>query len=107
MRLGPHTITRLRGTPGTPPYNEIDWSDPGTLDIEGCSVQPGPAQNENLIDRDAVTTLWTVWAPVDADVTERDRVTYAGTDYEVDGTIGTWSFGPLSHLVIPLKAVSG
>lgn len=107
MRLGPHTVTRKRGTSTGPPYNELDFTDPDSLPIEGCSVQPGAPQEEILRDRDAVTTLWTVWAPGDPDVTEHDRVQWQGADYEVDGTISRWGFPPLDHSVIRLRAVKG
>lgn len=111
MRLGTQTIVR-RGRPGASPGND-DFGNPipgtpGTdLPITGCSVQPG-AGPELIVNRDALTTLWTVWAPAGADVTETDTVAYDGTDYDVDGQIERWQVGTrLDHKVIRLKAVSG
>lgn len=111
MALGPHTIVRLRAGTITDPYSGEetpgDWTTPAESTIAGCSVQPGSPRPQDLNDRDSVTILYTVWAPIDADVTEHDRVRYAGRDYAVDDTIQRWDFPPLSHLVIPLTRVEG
>lgn len=111
MNLGIQTIVR-KGRPGAPAGeddygNEIPGADGDDLMIRGCSVQPG-AGSETFDRRDAVTTLYTVWAPLSADVTETDEVEYAGTVYAVDGQIEVWAVGTaLDHKVIRLKAVSG
>lgn len=109
MILGTQTVTRLRGAGATDEYhNEVlDWSTPDTLDIPGCSVQPFPGLQVND-SREVVTTLMAVWAPVAADVLDVDRIRYAGTDYDIDGSVERWTVGTsLDHLVIRLKAVSG
>ena len=111
MMLGTQTIVR-KGRPGTSTGDdEFGNPIPGTpgadLPITGCSVQPG-AGSEFIANRDAITTLFTVWAPEPADVIETDVVTYDGTDYEVDGQIERWNVGSLlDHKVIRLKAVAG
>jgi len=111
MRLGKQTIVR-KGRPGeSTAEDEFGNAAPGAtgadLTITGCSVQPG-AGPEMVLNRDALTTLFTVWAPISADVVETDTVTYAGTDYAVDGQIERWAVGSrLDHLVIRLKAVTG
>lgn len=108
--FGPHKITRLRAAPVIDPYSGevtgLEWSDPDRLPIEGCSVQPGPAQRQDLDRRSSVTILFTVWAPT-SDVTEQDRVEYAGETYAIDETIQVWDFPPLAHAVIPLRRVEG
>lgn len=110
MRLGTQTVTR-KGRPGASTGDD-EYGNPipglpgADLPVTGCSVQPG-AGSEFTDRRDALTTLFTVWAPV-ADVTETDVVNYAGTDYAVDGQIERWNVGTrLDHLVIRLKAVTG
>lgn len=109
MRLGSQTVTRLRGVDGTDEYHNttVDWATPATLDIPGCSVQPFPGMQ--VVDqREAITTLFSVWAPVDADVVDTDRIRYAGTDYDIDGSVQRWEIGTLlDHLLIQLKAVAG
>jgi len=111
MNLVTQTIVR-NGRPaesvGEDEYGNPAPGDPGSdLPIRGCSVQPG-AGSEFIDRRDAVTTLYTVWAPITADVTETDDVEYAGTVYAVDGQIEVWAIGTaLDHKVIRLKAVTG
>lgn len=110
MALGPHTIVLLRAQTTTDPYSGEqvrDWSQaPIETEVEGCSVQPGPPRPQDLNARESVTILYTVWAPL-ADVTEHDRVRYAGEVYAIDSTIQRWDFPPLSHAVIPLIRVEG
>lgn len=111
MSLGPHTITRLRAQASTDPYSQEsapDWNLPpvSELSVPGCSVQPGPPQRVDRDRRDGVTILYSVWAPV-TDVTEQDRIRFAGEVYAIDDTIQIWDFGPLGHAVIPLKRVEG
>lgn len=106
--LGPHTIVRKRagGSTTEDEYHNQIPSGSDELTVTGCSVQPGGG-SENLQDREATSTLFTVFAPL-ADVKPTDLVTYAGTDYAVDGAVDRWEFGsPLDHMVIRLKAVGG
>lgn len=83
-----------------------DWTAPVTHTLTGCSVQPAGG-TEDPINRDSVTTLWTVYAPSTADVLDTDRVVVYGVAYEVDGPLRRWAAGILDHLEINLKAVSG
>lgn len=111
MRFGPHTIVRLRAQTAFDPYSgepgAPDWNlPPDELSIPGCSVQPGPPKDQLLERRDGVVVEFTAWAPI-ADVTEQDRIRYAGKVYSIDRTIQVWDFPPMSHAVIPLKDVSG
>ncbi|GAB3889503.1 hypothetical protein [Terrabacter terrigena] len=110
MNLGAQTITRKRstGTATAGHGNTVpDWTEPDAKPIPGCSVQPGGG-SEFADRREAITTLYTVWAPISADVLDSDRVEFAGTDYEIDGAIERWEVGtPLDHLVIRLKNVAG
>jgi hypothetical protein len=111
MILGPHTITRLRATSAVDPYSGEatgeDWSIPNELPIPGCSVQPGPGQPLLRNLRAGVIVDYIAWAPLDTDVTEHDRIRYAGQDYDVSDTIQRWDFTGLGHLVIPMRRVEG
>lgn len=111
MNFGTQTITRKGRAGDSTTDDEYGNPIPGAvgsdLPIPGCSVQPG-AGVEVLDRRDALTTLFTVWAPITADVTETDDVEYAGTVYAVDGQVEVWAIGTaLDHKVIRLKAVAG
>lgn len=110
MNFGTQSITRLRATgTGEDEYgNDVgDWDSPSELSITGCSVQPG-AGVEVYDFREAISTLYTVWAPIGADVVDTDRISYAGTTYAIDGPVQRWEVGtPLDHLMVRLKAVSG
>lgn len=109
MRLGNQSVTRLRPSSTTDDYGNTvaDWSAPVTLTIVGCSVQPGGGSDQ-FDNREAITTLYSVWAPLTADVVDTDRIEFAGTVYDIDGNIELWAVGtPLDHKVIRLKAVSG
>ena len=110
MNLGTQSVDRLRSTgTATDDYgNDIgEWDAPAEVTITGCSVQPGGG-SEVYDNREAITTLYTVWAPITADVVDTDRVRFAGTVYAIDGAIEVWAVGTaLDHKVIRLKAVSG
>jgi hypothetical protein len=109
MILGSQTVTRLRGVETTDEYHnvDVDWTTPDEEAIAGCSVQPGGGLQVND-SREAITTLYTVWAPEGSDVVDTDRIRYAGTAYDIDGSIERWDVGSgLDHLMIRLKAVSG
>ena len=62
---------------------------------------------ENLLGRDTITTLWTLFAPIDADILATDRVLVYGTAYEVDGPVRRWATGVLDHKEVNLRAVAG
>lgn len=108
MNLGTQTVTVLTASTTEDEYHNTvqDWSAPARSDIRGCSVQPGGG-SEDTVDRDAITTLWTVFAPL-APLDSTNRVEYAGTAYDIDGPVDRWEVGtPLDHMVIRLKAVAG
>lgn len=109
MNLGTQTVTRKRAAATADDYGNdvLDWSSATTdATITGCSVQPG-AGTEFQTDREASTVVYTVWAPLGADVTPTDRIAYAGNDYGIE-SIERWEVGtPLDHLVIRLEAVNG
>lgn len=109
MRLGGQAITVLSAATVTDEYhNEMpDWANPTSATVTGCSVQPGGGAQE-VTDREAITTLFTVWAPLTAPIVDGDRVTYAGETYDIDGPVERWAVGTrLDHLVIRLKEITG
>ena len=108
MRLGNQTITVWRTTSGgEDEYHNPLPGDPVSHVVTGCSVQPGTGA-EYVIDRSATTTVYTAWAPIDADVLDDDVIEFAGARYEVDSSVQRWQVGSLlDHLVIPLKKSEG
>lgn len=90
-----------------------DWDDPDTHDVDGCVIQGGDTTEEH--DReDAQIAAFTVWAPIDADITGEDRVrfVYAGrtySDYQVLGEPKPLvdPTGALSHLTVRLQKREG
>jgi hypothetical protein len=103
------TVVRLRGAPSTDAYNdaETDWSDPASLPISGCSVQPVQG-DENLLGRESVISRWTLFAPPDADIRSSDRVRHNGVDFDIDGSVQDWPdlFG-LGYKQCLLRKVEG
>src|SRR5689334_3053463 len=109
MRLGVQTVVRKRAgaVAGRDQYGDPIVSAPDELAIPGCSVQPGGG-SEQYDRRDVTTTLYSVWAPADADVVETDIVNHEGIDYAVDGAVERWNANPrMAYKMIRLKAVNG
>lgn len=109
MRLGVQTIIRKRAgaSTGVDQYGDPIKGAASDLAISGCSVQPGGG-SEFDDRREATTTLYTVWAPANADVVETDLVNHEGIDYAVDGAIERWNANPrMAYKMIRLKAVAG
>lgn len=109
MRLGVQTVERLRGVPATDAYGNdiLDFTTPDVVSVPGCSVQPVNGLQYSDA-REAITTLWLVWAPLATDVTDVDRIRHAGVVYDIDGPVERWSVSsPLDHLIVNLKAVAG
>lgn len=105
MKLGSHTITRLRATERQSDYGnttELDWTTPARTDIDGCSVQPA-SSDEFTIDRDSFTTRLIAYVPSSAELRASDRVEWQGITYDIDGDVLRWDFGALSHIVINLR----
>lgn len=103
------TVTRIRAVLvpdeyGTPGINR-DWTNATEIDIPGCEVQPLPS-TEYDAGREAVTTRWRLFAPVDADIIASDRVRVDGTVYEADGDVQLWGWGT-PHIEALLKRTVG
>jgi len=108
------TVTRLRATAVLDPYSQRetgeDWSAPDELEIPGCAFDPGGSLESAEVGREPVVSTPTLYAPVDADVTARDRVIMRGRTWLVDGDPAEYR-SPFSGwapgLVVKLKAVTG
>lgn len=109
MRLGVTSIAVITAATLVDDYHneELDWSSATSSPVFGCSVQPGGG-TQDVTNREAITTLYTVWAPLGTLVADVNRVAYSGVVYDIDGPIERWETGDrLDHLVLRLKAVAG
>lgn len=57
--------------------------------VPGCAVQP-LTTDEQVGDRDTVTSRWQLWAPAGTPLAATSRVRYDGHTFEVDGEPQTW-----------------
>lgn len=105
----------VRDARGNDIYDEVPYTlgppqAPGDVD-RGCSVQPRGAAPESTDQRDQVIEGLTVYcADPNAPVDVKDKATWNGADYEVDGPIERFTGALMAsnnHCVIVLKKVSG
>lgn len=108
------TVIRQRATPVEDPYSGepigLDWDNPNELDLEGCAIWPGSANEIYAIGRNSEDVELTVAAPSGSDVKRHDRIVVRGEVFEVDGT--PWDYkSPLTGwtpgLIIELKITNG
>ena len=103
------SITRLRpGTTTERGSTIYDWSNPDTLVIPECSVQPSStslSQDGRVL---GVQDGLTVYAPIDADVEAGDRIEYNGKVYTINGDPLIWpAAGKLEHIQLNLQRWRG
>ena len=104
------TVTRIR--PGTIERRgsiEPDWSNPDTLNISGCSVQPAGtslSQDGRVL---AVSDGYTCYFPPGSDVIAGDKIRFGGKDYQIIGEPRAWTSptGRVSNLQAQLERWSG
>lgn len=105
-------IARLRAPVAEDAYgNEVpDWAaaELAPVEVPGCRLIPEPG-GEYTADRDATTTRWRLFAPVDADLRDTDRVRFYGDVYEIEGSVQRWRSptGALAHLEALLRRTEG
>ena len=108
------TVTRLRAPLVTDPYSgaatKRDWSAATSLPIEGCGVDPGQSHEAPTVNREAVRSTPTLYAPPAADVLSGDRIVSTTGMWDVDGHGVDWSSpftGWRPGSVFPLRRVDG
>lgn len=104
-RLLVQTVTIRHRTPaandryGNATTTETTSTSPGRLDLIRTVEQLG--------DRDAVSTSWTLYLPPDVAIKSGDAVTVDSNSYEVDGDpYPVHGQGRVHHLQVPLRAVT-
>ena len=103
------SIVRLRpGTKTERGSTVYDWSSPGRLTIDGCSVQPAGtslSQDGRVL---GVMDGLTVYAPADADVKAGDRIEYGGNVYTINGDPLVWpGVARMQHVQLNLQRWRG
>lgn len=102
------TVTRLRAATRTDRYGETiaDWSlAADELPIRTLTpAEPRPSAEPMQDARNAVTSGWTLYLPLDADVRSSDRVRVRGVAYAVLGQPARWIAG---GLVVQCDLVEG
>lgn len=88
---------------------QLDWSDPTTKTIAGCSVQPNTSTRDfdgRLIQ---ITEDWTLYAPPGSDIQSGDRIEWNGLTFEINGAPMPWQSptGRVSHIWARLSEWSG
>lgn len=88
-----------------------DWTQPPaeTITVTGCSVQPAGG-SEDRSHRDAISAVFTVWAPLGTEVHALDRVHVDAYDAPlmITGEPLNWSVQQqLDHVVIDLTEWRG
>ena len=101
-------VVRLRGTASSGGYGDatLDWANPARKSISGCHWQPVIGE-EISTDRSAVISRWRWWGPLDADVTDQDRIEVDGIQYRIDGSVEEWRALGLDHKTALCRRTSG
>jgi hypothetical protein len=86
------TVTRYRARAGVDGYTDatLDWSTPDTLTITTLGVEPRPGGEPAGDARNAVTSGYTLYLPLGADVGAADRVLVRGRVFGVLGEPAVW-----------------
>ncbi|UGL61821.1 head-to-tail stopper [Microbacterium phage Franklin22] len=84
----------------------IDPNGTPTVSTLYGSVQPGTGATDP-INRDGAEIVKTIWSPPGSDVRHKDRVSFEGREFFVNGEPETWRTGILDHDVIRLSFWTG
>lgn len=103
-------VTRLRPTTKTVRGSAIpDWSNPDSITIGGCSMQPASTMLSQDGRVQGITDGYTCYLPPCADVKAGDRIRYNGKDYTINGEPQIWHSpsGKVSSMQLHLERWSG
>lgn len=108
------TVTRLRAPLVSDPYSgtttKRNWAAATGLTIAGCAVDPGQSSETPTVNREAVSTTPTLYAPYGSGVLAGDRIVAASGTWDVDGHGAAWSSpftGWQPGSVFPLRRTDG
>lgn len=107
-RLLVQTVTVLTASSTTDRYgNTVDsWTSPTSRTVSAWVDQTGSV--EDLLGRDATTTVAVVFLPAGDPITAYDRMTVDGVTYAVDGVPNAaYSRRGVHHIQVRLRNVEG
>ena len=78
----------------------LDWSEPQTFTVDGCSVQPNSTTRDFDGRTIQVTEDWTLYAPNGSDIQAGDRIEWESLTFEINGAPMPWKSptGRVSHV---------
>lgn len=104
------TVTRIRPTVRTVRGSDVpDWSNPSTLEISGCTVQPAGTMLSQDGRIQGIQDGYTCYLPPGADVAAGDRIQFGGNVYTINGEPQTWKSptGRVSNMQLNLERWRG
>lgn len=82
-----------------------DWSQtPTSIPLPGVSVSP--PRRRGVENAHEVTTEFMIFAPLDADLRDTDRIVYKGTTYAIRGEVLRYETGVLDHIEAYLTTIT-
>ena len=87
----------------------LDWSNPTTKTVKGCSVQPSTSTRDFDGRTLQVSEEWVLYAPPGSDIEAGDRIEWNGLTFEINGSPMPWQSptGRVSHVWARLAEWSG
>ena len=87
----------------------LDWSNPETFELSGCSVQASTTARDFNGRSIQVTEEWTLYAPPGSDLQAGDRIEWENATFEINGAPMPWKSptGRVSHVKAKLTEWRG
>ncbi|YCK83517.1 hypothetical protein M1D89_09940 [Arthrobacter sp. D3-18] len=67
-----------------------DWSEPATIDIEGCAIAPSSSVETQTENRNTVSTAMSLYCAPGTDVLPQDRIRARSGLWQVEGEVADW-----------------
>jgi hypothetical protein len=101
------TVTRQRAGETTDRYGNTiyDWDAPDALEITPVTVEPVAGSETFDAAGGKLHTRWSLHADSAADIMTGDRISYEGTEFDIDGAVQRFPSpsGRLDHLEVLLR----
>jgi head-tail adaptor len=103
-----HDVVILTAGSGTDRYGATvkDWATATSETVKGWVSQRSATEDHG--NREAEVSDWVLYLHPGTDITAKNRVTWSGITFEVDGPPNpAWSPRGEHHLEVPLRVVAG